>query len=1394
MYYLQKPTENYCSPKKLRVSKNLSFCSQTMTRQRKPVNRYDNGSSSTAPTHKKSVNKSTGKTNQQNKKPSPVATVFAQLVNEIGKTEGSDFTIPEEMIIHELSGPYKELDANNYRGKSACRRGIDDDDEAQLCACTPETGCLPDKCQNRLMMMYGSYPFIPSILHLINIAYHGSCHELFCRECPLGSCPSQSALNYCANTIIQRKAFPRTEVFYAQSCGLGLRLLEDVPRNAIIIEYLGDVITPEECEERMARYEMKDNFYFASLGDGLLLDAKPAGSRARFANHSCDPTCQLQKWTVLGEPRICIVSKRALTAGTEVTYNYQYFNDGMENGHSSGSGKRRKVNFKRQPCHCGAKNCAGTIGGKATAVDSDDEDAWTRKAESMVSGRRRFTIEEVEAHISEYTGPVVDESDLIQPPIKSETGPNDASQDSCIGDFDKEDDKNSDDMNQSDVTLGPRELCLALHRLANRMNNWLQSNQSRLRSLFHQSELISSADADAILRRMPRAMKSHESTELDGALKRALKTERTVRLLLAMPSAPAVTSDQQVPADNESLNQSNTVEKSDFIEEYPVSSPLSLPPSVLPTPTSAREIESSNSQPNQRGAVPRIEWGDLMATLRDINQSLPVIVPCAEGFIPHLRALAQWSRSILAKSPASPASLASLQRAVESDSGHWRTMKKYLVAYLPTIAPVSSSSCNNNNNNGDESRVDADLSIYLDIFVLAGYLEGKLEDYINKKNKSQLTQPCGGFGDKVDSTDPTARPLSNSKNARAAVVDEESDLVHCFCQVPENCGEIVTMKQCDGCDRWFHPNCVNDPPAHSTKPRLKDDTFFCPLCLLQAGRLGPFAFAPQSEWKISLRDVQVYKKQPRASKPMKGKSKSKGKGKGRVHKKAGNTLKPKVKAISSDQAPVSTELQRLRTRANVGSKQGATAESSSAAVHRSRPPFRLQDIESATRTEKHLVICRVSVVSLCLTLCFYLVSNSNFTALYSIQSPPALFLSLYADYVRSWQRETALFLESDEVAQLTEAPVQQVGSKSVPLIGDALTAALDKCLCLYFDLRLLGVRPLEVNTLRQVAWTISIQSLLANDASLNNGSGSSSSSGDNVSNGRIDRVVPTIDDAISVITAARGLAVSFQSPPVLAIESLLIQATTLLHSLRAATIADSFSSLDQVQNTLTSVESRLRISHCYPVVRFRSILLLQEKYCNETSRSKLSISVHDKLQAALGDPVAVCGARQTLSERYCVCRSGGEDDGRAMIECSGCFEWFHYACVRFDPVRAKRAQRRVEGADIDTKPHDDEDGVSEADIAVPSNESTCEPAVHTSIEVVERGQHLSHAIDESLPHPVLTSIDPLTHAEKKQGQRKIKIEVSGPEPDIDDIEYFCIPCSELLGTVYGYEWKDTCVN
>ncbi len=63
----------------------------------------------------------------------------------------------------------------------------------------------------------------------------------------------------------------------------------------------------------------------------------------RFMNHSCDPNCITQKWTVNGDTRVGLFTLRDVEPGTELTFNYQL----------------ECVGTTKKKCLCGAKNCSG---------------------------------------------------------------------------------------------------------------------------------------------------------------------------------------------------------------------------------------------------------------------------------------------------------------------------------------------------------------------------------------------------------------------------------------------------------------------------------------------------------------------------------------------------------------------------------------------------------------------------------------------------------------------------------------------------------------------------------------------------------------------------------------------------------------------------------------------------------------------------------------------------------------------------------------------------------------------------------------------------------------------------------------------------------------------------
>ncbi|KAF9516701.1 hypothetical protein BS47DRAFT_1340595 [Hydnum rufescens UP504] len=166
-------------------------------------------------------------------------------------------------------------------------------------------------------------------------------------ECIEGDCPSRS---YCQNQRFQRRQYADIGVVQTEKKGFGLRALSDIPSDAFIYEYVGEVVQERELIRRMQKYAQEGirHFYFMMLQKDEFIDATKKGDIGRFANHSCNPNCYVSKWFVGKRIRMGIFAKRKILKDEELTFNYNV----DRYGHDA------------QECYCGEANCVGYIGGK----------------------------------------------------------------------------------------------------------------------------------------------------------------------------------------------------------------------------------------------------------------------------------------------------------------------------------------------------------------------------------------------------------------------------------------------------------------------------------------------------------------------------------------------------------------------------------------------------------------------------------------------------------------------------------------------------------------------------------------------------------------------------------------------------------------------------------------------------------------------------------------------------------------------------------------------------------------------------------------------------------------------------------------------------------------------
>jgi [histone H3]-lysine4 N-trimethyltransferase ASH1L len=116
----------------------------------------------------------------------------------------------------------------------------------------------------------------------------------------------------------------------------------------------------------------------------MIIDATTRGSIARFVNHSCNPSCRMEKWTVGGQPRMALFAgERGIMTGEELTYDYNFDPYSLKNV---------------QACRCGERGCRGVLGPKPK--EEKEKKVQKEETEGKLKGVKRKIVEVVEERLA----------------------------------------------------------------------------------------------------------------------------------------------------------------------------------------------------------------------------------------------------------------------------------------------------------------------------------------------------------------------------------------------------------------------------------------------------------------------------------------------------------------------------------------------------------------------------------------------------------------------------------------------------------------------------------------------------------------------------------------------------------------------------------------------------------------------------------------------------------------------------------------------------------------------------------------------------------------------------------------------------------------------------------
>ena len=101
--------------------------------------------------------------------------------------------------------------------------------------------------------------------------------------------------------------------------GKGVFAARDISKGETLIEYVGEIISAQEAEDRHPHDPENPNhtFYF-QVDEDKVIDALHGGNSARWINHCCTPNCKPD----VVDGRVFIKAKKNISMGDELNYDY----------------------------------------------------------------------------------------------------------------------------------------------------------------------------------------------------------------------------------------------------------------------------------------------------------------------------------------------------------------------------------------------------------------------------------------------------------------------------------------------------------------------------------------------------------------------------------------------------------------------------------------------------------------------------------------------------------------------------------------------------------------------------------------------------------------------------------------------------------------------------------------------------------------------------------------------------------------------------------------------------------------------------------------------------------------------------------------------------------------